>query len=122
MLVAILCALFPAGANAQSAPYKFDFGAQIGMSGYIGEANGSNPFAKPGFDAEIAFRYIPDTRWALRGALSTLSLSGSTEGMANVLPEAAVHSFSSQVYELSFRGEFNFFPYGIGETYKRLRR
>ncbi|MDE6120788.1 MAG: hypothetical protein K2F63_03265, partial [Muribaculaceae bacterium] len=81
-----------------------------------------NPFAKPGFDAEIAFRYIPDTRWALRGALSTLSLSGSTEGMANVLPEAAVHSFSSQVYELSFRGEFNFFPYGIGETYKRLRR
>lgn len=121
LLVALACVLCVPAA-AQSAPYKFDFGAQLGMSGYLGEANGSNPFAKPGFDGELSFRYLPDTRWAIRGVLSTLSLSGTTEGMKNVLPEAAVHSFKSQVYELSARGEFNFFAYGIGETYKRLRR
>lgn len=109
-------------AEAQTAPYKFDIGAELGMSGYIGEANSSNIFARPGFDGEISMRYNGDVRWALRGVLSTFGLSGTTEGMKNVLPGQAVYSFSSQIYELSARGEFNFFPYGIGETYKKLRR
>lgn len=108
--------------SAQSAPYKFDVGAQLGISGYIGEANTSNIFNKPGFDGELSFRYIGNVRWALRGVLSTFSISGTTEGQENVLPDNAVYSFKSQVYDLGFRGEFNFFPYGIGETYKRLRR
>ncbi len=110
------------GMKAQSAPYKFDFGVQLGTSGYIGEANGSNIFNEPGFDAEISARYIGDARWALRAVLSTLGIKGSTEGLENVLPDNAAYSFSSQVYDLGFRGEFNFLPYGIGETYKRLHR
>lgn len=109
-------------ATGQSAPYKFDIGAQLGMSGYIGAANRSNPFAHPGFDGEISMRYLPDTRWALRAVLSTFSLSGDTRDMSDVLPSGAAYSFSAQAYELSVRGEFNFLPYGIGETYKRLRR
>ncbi len=109
-------------ATGQSAPYKFDIGAQLGMSGYIGDANRSNPFAHPGFDGEISMRYLPDTRWALRAVLSTFSLSGDTRDISDVLPSGAAYSFSSQAYELSVRGEFNFLPYGIGETYKRLRR
>lgn len=109
-------------ATGQSAPYKFDIGAQLGMSGYIGDANRSNPFAHPGFDGEISMRYLPDTRWALRAVLSTFSLSGDTRDMSDVLPSGAAYSFSAQGYELSVRGEFNFLPYGIGETYKRLRR
>ncbi len=116
----LLCAAV--GASAQSAPYKFDIGAELGMSGYIGEANRSNPFAHPGFTGELSFRYLPDARWALRGVLSTMSLSGNTADITDVLPGGASYSFTSQVYELSARGEFNFFPYGIGETYKRLRR
>jgi predicted porin len=54
--------------------------------------------------------------------LSTLSLSGNTADLDNVLPEGKEYSFSSQVYDLGVRYEFNFFSYGIGETYKRLRR
>lgn len=115
----VLCTLI---AEAQTAPYKFDFGAEIGMSGYIGDANRTNIFKKPGFDGELSARYIGDARWALRGVLSTFGLSGSTEGMSDILPGDAFYSFTSQVYELSVRGEFNFFAYGIGETYKRLRR
>lgn len=105
-----------------TAPYKFDFGGSVGLSGYIGEANASNPFSSAGFTADLAARYIIDTRWALRGALTYASLSGSTEGMANVLPGNTVYSFSSSVFDLSVRGEVNFFSFGIGETYKRLRR
>lgn len=122
ILAASLLLCSAAVASAQSAPYKFDIGAGVGMSGYIGEANRSNPFGHPGFTGELTFRYLPDVRWAVRGVISTLSLSGNTADISNVLPGGTSYSFSSQVYDLSARGEFNFFPYGIGETYKRLRR
>jgi len=111
------------GAQAAVAPYKFDLGAGIGMSGYIGDVNSSNPFKHPGFTADLRFGYIIDTRWAVRAALGTMGLSGSTTDISNVLPSGEEHrSFSSQVFDLNVRGEFNFFSYGIGETYKRLRR
>lgn len=108
---------------AQTAPYKFDFGAAVGMSGYIGDANSTNPFRHPGFTADLRAAYLIDTRWQVRAMLSTMGLSGNTADMANVLPAGDEHrKFTSQVIDLCVRGEFNFFPYGIGETYKRLRR
>lgn len=116
---ALLCA---AGASAQSAPYRFDAGLGAGMTGYIGEANNANPFAHPGFGADLTFRYIGDVRWSIRAALSTLGIKGDTADMDNVLPDGATYSFTSQIYGLNCRAEFNFFPYGIGEYYKRLRR
>lgn len=122
LMASVLLALCALAGSAQSAPYKFDVGAQLGMSGYIGEANRSGLFSHPGFTGELSMRYLPDTRWALRAVLSTLSLSGNTADMTDVLPGGAQYSFSSQVYALDVRGEFNFLPYGIGETYKRLRR
>jgi hypothetical protein len=120
-LIILIVMATAAIAHAQEAPYKFDFGAGLGMSGYSGDAS-SSVFKHPGFVGEIGFRYLPDTRWAIRGVLSTLSLSGNTADMDNVLPEGKEYSFSSQVYDLGARIEFNFFSYGIGETYKRLRR
>lgn len=118
--------LFTAAATAvaQSAPYKFDFGAELGMSGYLGEANSAPLLKHPGIDGELSFRYLPDTRWALRGVFSLLTLSGSTDDMDDVLPStgSVSYDFSSTVYDLGARVEFNFFSYGIGETYKRLRR
>lgn len=107
--------------SAQEAPYRFDAGAGIGLSGYLGEAS-SSIFSHPGFTAEAGMRYIPNARMAFRGALSLQSLSGNTADMANVLPDMAAYEFSSTVYALDVRYEFNFLPYGIGETYKRLRR
>lgn len=122
LMAAGFVALCAVAVSAQSAPYKFDVGAQIGMSGYIGEANSANLFSHPGFTGELSMRYLPDTRWAVRGVLSALTLSGNTADMSDVLPGAAEYAFSSTVYGLDVRGEFNFLPYGIGETYKRLRR
>ena len=128
--VALLIALFvslvagslAAPAQTPMAPYKFDFGGSLGMSGYIGDLNSGNPFRHPGFTADVRGAYIIDTRWQLRGILSTQGLSGNSNDIANVLPEGENYSFSSNVFDLCVRGEFNFFPYGIGETYKRLRR
>lgn len=102
--------------------YKFDFGLGLGMSGYLGDANQSNMFKHAGFAANASFRYLFDSRWALRGQLTTASLKGNSADWENHLPNGEQFSFSSQVYDLGVRGEFNFFAYGIGETYKRLKR
>lgn len=102
--------------------YKFDLGAGAGMSGYLGDANESNLFKHPGLAANISFRYLANPRLAVRGLLNLASLSGNTADWTNQLPGGAQYSFKSWVYDLQGRAEFNFFPFGIGETYKRLRR
>lgn len=102
--------------------YRFDFGLGIGASGYLGDANQSNLYSHPGFAAYASARYLFDTRWALRANLGTASLKGNTADLDNFIPTDDPISFSSQVYDLSVRGEVNFFNYGIGETYRRLRR
>lgn len=114
--------LLPVCAYSQEARYKWDIGVGAGMSGYIGDANSGFPFRHPGAAAQLFARYNFDSRWALRAQAGLASLSGNTADMDNVLPDAAQYSFKSTLYDLSVRGEFNFFPYGIGETYKRLRR
>lgn len=108
-------------AAAQEETYRFDAGAQIGMAGYLGDAS-SSIFSKPGFSAGVSFRYLPDVRWAVRGVFNVLNLSGDTSSMDDALPGGASYSFKSTAYDLGARIEFNFFPYGIGETYKKLRR
>lgn len=111
-----------AQATAQPETYKFDLGAGIGMSGYLGDANESSLFSHPGLAADLSFRYLLNTRFALRGLLNVASLSGSTADIDNVLPGGAVYDFRSTLYDLQARGEFNFFSYGIGESYKKLSR
>ena len=122
LVIVLVAGSFAAPAQTPMAPYKFDLGGSLGMNGYIGDLNSGNPFRHPGFTADLRGAYIIDTRWQLRGILSTQGLSGNSDDIANVLPEGENYSFSSNVFDLSVRGEFNFFPYGIGETYKRLRR
>ncbi|MCM1349039.1 MAG: porin family protein [Firmicutes bacterium] len=102
--------------------YKYDFGASLGMSGYLGDANESNLFKHPGFAGALNVRYLFDSRWALRAQLGYASISGNTAEFDNVLPFGEQYSFKSNVIDLAVRGECNFFSFGIGETYKRLRR
>ncbi|MDY3857944.1 MAG: DUF6089 family protein [Muribaculaceae bacterium] len=109
------------GARAQESKYKFDFGAQVGMSGYLGDAS-SSIFAHPGFAGGVSFRYLPDVRWAIRTQLNVLTLSGDTKDMDDVYPDFANYSFKSTAYDLGARLEWNWFSYGIGETYKKMRR
>lgn len=108
--------------HAQEEGYRFDMGVAAGMSGYLGDLNEGNPFRSPGFTAGAIFGYRPDARWELRTALSVSTLSGDSKNFPGTLPEDLTYNFKSTVYDLSERVEFNFFSYGIGETYKRLRR
>ncbi len=111
-----------AQATAQPEEYKFDLGAGLGLSGYLGDANDSKLFSHPGVGGNVSFRYLINTRFAIRGLLNVASLSGSTADMENVIPSPEPIDFKATAYDLQARGEFNFFNYGIGETYKRLTR
>lgn len=107
--------------TAQEIPYKFNAGLNVGMSGYAGDAS-SNLFSKPGFTAEGLFRYQYDARWWFGGNLSMQTLSGDTSDMDGVRPGGIEYKFKSTVFDLNGRVDFNFFPYGMGETFKNLRR
>lgn len=102
--------------------YKYDFGLGLGMSGYLGDANESNLFGHPGFSADVFAHYLIDYRWALRGDIGYSSISGNTADYENVLPAGQNYSFKSSIADISVSGECNFFAYGIGETYRHLRR
>lgn len=116
-----LVALAAPRLQAQEETYRFDVGAQVGMAGYLGDAS-SNIFGHPGFSGGVSWRYLPDARWVVRALLNVMSLSGDTADMDDVLPGQAQYSFKSTAYDLGGRVEFNFFSYGIGESYKKLRR
>lgn len=108
--------------RAQEESFRFDMGAGLGMAGYLGDLNETNPFKHPGFTGDLAFRYRPDTRWAFRSVLALNTLSGNSADLASALPDNAVYDFKSTVVDISERVEFNFFSFGIGEIYKHLRR
>lgn len=108
--------------SAQEAKYRWDIGVAAGMSGYIGDANGGFPFRHPGGAVSLIGRYNFNTRLALRTQLGKQTISGNTADIENALPGGVQYDFKSSVIDFGVRGEFNFFPYGIGETYKRLRR
>ena len=110
------------GLRAQEARYMWDFGVSLGMSGYTGDANEEFAFRRPGIHADLFGRYNFNSRWSGRVQAGVNSISGNTSDMNNALPGGADYRFTAIVADLAVRGEFNFFPYGIGETYKRLRR
>ncbi|MBD5336729.1 MAG: porin family protein [Bacteroides sp.] len=102
--------------------YRFDMGGGVGMTGYLGDANTANLLAHPGWDAQIVFRYIINPRMGLKTGLYAGSLSGDSSDMSDVFPGGANYKFSTSFYELSELFEFNFLNYGIGESYRKLKR
>lgn len=129
LLLAVLLALLSplrsaAQATAQPETYRWDLGAGLGMAGYLGDANDSGLFSNTTLGAAASLRYLFNTRFALRTVLNYASLSGSTADMDNVIPglREEPYSFRSSLADLQVRGEYNFFAYGIGESYKQLCR
>lgn len=102
--------------------YRYEIGGGVGMTGYLGDANTSNLFQHPSWDVELLFRYIATTRWNFKTNFYVGGLAGDSSNMTNVFPSEETYKFSTVFYELSELAEFNFFSYGIGETYQHLKR
>ena len=107
---------------AQAQEYRFEVGGALGMSGYLGDANNANLLKKPGYVAGGLFRYIINSRMALKANLLTAKISGNSANLANAYPDAQTYEFGSQLYDLGAQFEFNFLNYGIGSKYLKLKR
>ncbi len=118
---AIIMLLCPLHAKAQE-DFRFEIGAGIGMTGYLGDANTANLLSNPGWDAELLFRYLMTPRLALKTNFFIGGLRGNSAQMTNVFPNDETYKFSTTFYELTELFEFNFFNYGIGESYRKLKR
>ena len=119
--LALLATFLPTTTMAQE-DYRFDIGAGLGMTGYLGDANTANLWSEPGWDFEALFRYIANPRWAFKTNFYAGNLRGDSSKMTNVFPGGETFSFSTTFYELGEMVEFNFFNYGMGETYRKLKR
>ena len=102
--------------------YRFDAGGGLGMTGYLGDANMGNLWSHPSWDAELLFRYIANPRWAFKTNIYVGGLSGDSADLLNVFPSDETYKFSTTFYEVGELAEFNFFNYGMGETYRKLKR
>lgn len=121
--ISLLSFLLLAGSRAAAQEdYRFDIGGGLGMTGYLGDANTANLYRNPSWDAELLFRYIGNPRWAFKTNLFIGNLRGNTAQMTNVLPSGENFKFSTTFYELGEVAEFNFFNFGIGERYRKLKR
>ncbi len=118
----IILALLPLHKATAQEDYRFSIGAGFGMTGYLGDANSANLYQNPGWTGELLFRYIWNPRINLKTNFFIGSLSGDTSQMDNVMPDGQNFKFNTTFYELGEMFEFHFFNYGMGETYRRLKR
>lgn len=107
---------------SQAQDYRYELGGGLGFSGYLGDVNKSNFLQSPGFSGGAVFRYLPNTRWAVKANLTVASISGNSAENNMVFPDGATYSFSSTLCDMGVQMEFNFFDYGIGATYLKLKR
>lgn len=107
---------------AQTPLYKWDLGVQAGLCGYEGDIARGWFYNTPGAQGAATLRYLADARWALRSSLRAMTVKASSAGDKNFYPDNAVYSFRSGIYSLELGGEYNFVPYGEGESYKQLHR
>lgn len=116
---AFCCGTLPASAQED---YRFDIGAGVGMTGYLGDANSANLWANPSWDATILFRYILNPRLNFKTNFYVGGLRGDSSKMDNVLPNDHNFKFSTTFFEIGELVEFHFFNYGMGESYRKLKR
>ena len=102
--------------------YRFAIGGGLGMTGYLGDANTSVLWQHPSWDVELLFSYLATPRWNFKTNFFIGGLSGDSADMTNVFPSDKTYRFSTVFYEVSELAEFNFFNYGIGETYLHLKK
>jgi len=118
----IITVLLPyAGLEAQD-DYKFEIGGMAGTSFYMGDANKTKLYHKPGLSAGVIFRYNPDLRWSVKSNFVIGKVSGDTSDSGNKFPFGQRISFSRMFYELGSQIEFNFFNYSDKFAYLGSKR
>lgn len=121
--IAVVMAMMIATAIAATAQdYRFDAGGGVGISGYLGDANQGNVFAHSSYAAGGVFRYVINSRMAVKASATMAHISGDSADEDNVYPAGETYAFKSDLYDLGAQFEFNFLNFGIGSKYLKLSR
>ena len=118
----ILSLIVVAALGAVAQDYRFEIGASLGTSGYLGDVNKGNFLRKPGISGGAVFRYLKDYRWAFKANLTMATISGDSQSENIVLADGTPYNFKSTLLDMGGQVEFNFFNFGIGSKYKNLKR
>ena len=109
-------------ATSQAQEYRYEVGPTLGVTGYLGDVNDGNMWSHPGITAGGIFRYIINSRWAVKGNLSYASISGNSNSIENKFPGDAHYDFKSSLVDLGGQVEFNFLHFGTGPRYKNYKK
>ena len=118
----ILSLIVVAALGAVAQDYRFEIGASLGTSGYLGDVNKGNFLRKPGMSGGAVFRYLKDYRWAFKANLTMATISGDSQSENIGCADGTPYNFKSTLIDMGGQVEFNFFNFGIGSKYKNLKR
>ncbi len=117
LAVMALCA-----ATGQAQDYRYEVGPSLGITGYLGDVNDGNMWKHPGITGGGVFRYILNSRWAVKGNLCYAGISGNSADIDSKFPDEGKYEFKSTLIDLGAQVEFNFFHFGSGPSYKHYKR
>ena len=107
--------------TATAQDYKYEAGGGLGIGFYMGDANQSALFHKPGAAFAALLRRTINYRWAIKFDLATAHIKGDTRDFDTRFP-GGDFNFSRQLIDLGAQAEFNFFHYGWGYSYLGTKR
>lgn len=123
-VVLILCICIANTMNicAQREEYKMDIGGMTGGCFYMGDANRSVLYKGTRPMIGVVARYIFNPHMALKGDLAVGGIKGNTADFKNKYPNGENAQFSRTLIDLGAQIEYNFWGYGLGEEYLRIKR
>jgi len=120
--IAILTLMLVAAIDAWCQDYRYEVGAALGITGYLGDVSTSNMYRMPRVAGGGIFRYNLNTRWAFKGNLLYVNLAGDSKNIESKFPHDAQYKFNAHVVDIGGQVEFNFFHFGEGARYKNYKR
>lgn len=102
--------------------YRYEIGGDVALTGYTGDASGSWIFASPGVGGALGFAWLPTPRWAFRTNLQVNSVRGNTSKLLETHPGLENFRFSTAMWQIGETAEFNFFAFGSGPAYRKMKR
>ena len=93
--------------------YRAEIGLMGGTSFYIGDANPSKIFNKPGLALGGLVRYNINPRYTLKFSIMHAKVAGDTRDYKNKFPMDAYAVFERSFWDMGLNLEFNFVDYGL---------
>lgn len=124
LLLSLLMLLGVANGHAQTDDiYRMEIGAGVGLSGYLGDFNGSlTKDLQP--MGSVVGRYIFNPYSDVKLMVSYGKLKGASTGNPTYYPDYKdnKYEFSNTLIDATFAYEYNFWPYGTGRDYRGAKR